>query len=522
MAIAGLNKIPLTRFPGLQNGQGSVFNDLIASHMKNKNATRFLQQAPSPRRISVWALAAAASAALLCPPLGFAASAPEANWPHWRGPLDTGVAPKGNPPAKWSETENVQWKVKLPGSGTATPIIWDNQVFIQTAIPNGKKPDAAKIKAERLASIQVMGAPAPGDAPPAGQPGRRRPGGPGGGGGMRSEKPSEPYQFVLMSLDRDTGKVLWQKVAREEVPHEGHHPDHGFSSHSPVTDGQNIYSYFGSRGLHCYDMQGNLKWEKDLGRMQTRNSFGEGSSPALFGKTIVVNWDHEGDDFIVAFNKDTGKELWRQPRSEDTTWATPLIVQHDGKAQVVTSATRKIRSYDLETGKLIWECGGMTANVIPSPVAGNDMVYPISGFRGNALLAIKLGRTGDLTDSDAIAWKRTKNTPYVPSPLLYGDRLYFFSNNSGILSCDDAKNGKTYFDAERVEALQGVYASPVGAGDKIYLLGRTGTSVVIKKSDQLEVIATNKLDEKFDASPAIAGKQLFLRGHQYLYSIAEK
>lgn len=339
---------------------------------------------------------------------------------------------------------------------------------------------------------------------------------------MRSEKPTEAYQFVLMSLDRQTGKQLWQKVAREEVPHEGHHPDHGFSSHSPVTDGQNIYAYFGSRGLHCYDLQGQLRWEKDLGRMQTRNSFGEGSSPALFGNTIVVNWDHEGDDFIVAFDKQTGKELWRQPRSEDTSWATPLIVQHQGKAQVITSATRKIRSYDLESGKLLWECGGMTANVIPTPVAGNDMVYPISGFRGNALLAIKLGRTGDLTDTDAIAWKRTKNTPYVPSPLLYGDRLYFFSNNSGILSCDDAKTGKTLFDAERVEALQGVYASPVGADNKIYLVGRTGTTVVIKKSDKLEVLSTNKLEEKFDASPAIAGKQLFLRGHQYLYCISVK
>ena len=383
--------------------------------------------------------------------------------------MDTGVAPQATPPTTWSESKNIQWKVKLPGSGTATPIIWNNQVFIQTAINAGKKADAARARWQLCAKPIHGSSRARRSSTPAvtRAPSARGPGGPGGGGGMRSEKPSEPYQFVLMSLDRDTGKVLWQKVAREEVPHEGHHPDHGFSSHSPVTDGQNIYSYFGSRGLHCYDMQGNLKWEKDLGRMQTRNAFGEGSSPALFGKIIVVNWDHEGDDFIVAFDKDTGKELWRQPRSEETSWATPLIVQHAGKAQVVTSATRKIRSYDLETGKLLWECGGMTANVIPSPVAGNDMVYPISGFRGNALLAIRLGRTGDLTDTDAIAWKRTKNTPYVPSPLLYGDRLYFFSNNSGIISCDDAKTGKTYFDAERLEALQGVYASPVGADNKV-------------------------------------------------------
>lgn len=465
-----------------------------------------------------WLLLTFTATGLLCASLAQAAPA-ENHWPHWRGPLDTGVAPNAKPPLKWSETENIQWKVKIPGSGTATPIIWENQVFIQTAIPAEKKTEPAKARLENLLSDQFMAQPAPGGATPEGRPGRRRP---GGGGGMRSEKPSDKHQFVLMSLDRETGKVLWQKTAREEVPHEGHHPDHGFSSHSPVTDGQNIYAYFGSRGLHCYDMKGNLKWEKDLGRMQTRNAFGEGSSPALHGKTIVVNWDHQGDDFVVALDKDSGKELWRQPRSEDTSWATPLVVEHGGKAQVITSATSKIRSYDLETGKLIWECGGMTANVIPSPVAAGDLVYLLSGFRGNALLAIRLGKTGDLTDSEAIVWKHNRSTPYVPSPLLYGDRLYFLSQNTGILSCYDAKTGKAHYEAERVEGLGGVYASPTGADDKVFLVGRTGTSVVLKNSDKLEVLSTNKLDEKFDASPAIVGKQLFLRGHQYLYCIAEK
>jgi outer membrane protein assembly factor BamB len=315
--------------------------------------------------------------------------------------------------------------------------------------------------------------------------------------------------------------MLWQKIAREEVPHEGHHADHGFSSHSPITDGTNVYAYFGSRGLHCYDLKGNLKWEKDLGRMQTKNGFGEGSSPALSGNTIVVNWDHQGDDFIVALDKQTGKELWRQPRDEETSWATPLMVAAAGGTQVVTSATKKIRSYDLASGKLLWECGGMSANVIPTPVAKDGLVYPISGFRSYALLAIRLDRAGDLTDTDAIVWKHTKSTPYVPSPLLYGERLYFFSSNSGIISCFDAKTGKALMDAERIEALPGVYASPVGAANRVYLVGRNGDSVVIKNADKLEVLSTNKLEEKFDASPAIAGNALFLRGHQYLYCIAE-
>lgn len=437
-----------------------------------------------------------------------ASSSVEENWPAWRGPLATGVSPTANPPTTWSETTNLKWKVKVPGSGTATPIVWGSQVFIQTAIPTGKKVEASSEKAST---------PSPAAEPPPGNPpGPRR-----GGGGMRAEKPNEFYQFVLLCLDRETGKTVWQKIAREEVPHEGHQADHGFASYSPVTDGQLVFAYFGSRGLHCYDLQGNLKWEKDFGRMQTKMSFGEGSSPALFGNTIVINWDHEGDDFIVALDKETGKELWRQPRDEDTSWATPLIVSHEGKPQVVTAATRKIRSYDLATGKQVWECGGLTPNAIPSPVAADGMVYIMSGFRGNALLAIRLGHTGDLTGTEAIAWSHHKSTPYVPSPLLYGDKLYFFAGNNGVLSCFDVKTGHALLDADRIEALPGIYASPVGASGRVYLVGRNGATVVIKHSGKLEVLATNRLEEKFDASPALAGKELFLRGHQYLYCIAE-
>ena len=339
---------------------------------------------------------------------------------------------------------------------------------------------------------------------------------------MRSEKPTEAYQFVILCVDRDSGKIQWQKVAREEVPHEGHHRDHGFASASPVTDGEHVYAYFGSRGLYCYDLDGNLKWEKDFGDMQTRSGFGEGSSPALHGNTLVITWDHEGDDFVVALDKRTGKELWRKSRNEPTSWATPLIVEHEGKPQAVVNATERIRSYDLATGDVIWEAGGMTTNVIPTPVTGFGMVYALSGFRGASLQAIKLGRTGDLTDTDAIAWQHNKATPYVPSPLLSGDRLYFYSGNNGILSCFDAKTGKGHYQAQRIaDLLGGVYASPIAANGRVYLVGRDGKTVVIKDAEQLQVLATNKLEDKFDASGAIAGKELFLRGHQYLYCISE-
>jgi outer membrane protein assembly factor BamB len=283
-----------------------------------------------------------------------------------------------------------------------------------------------------------------------------------------------------------------------------------------------VLAWFGSRGLHCHDLKGALKWKKDFGQLRTKNGFGEGNSPALFGDTVVINWDHEGEDFILALDKETGKERWRQSRDEDTTWTTPFILRHEGTTQIVTPATRKTRSYDLATGKLLWECAGLGSNVIPAPVAGHGMVFVMSGHERKKLLAIRLGRTGDLTGTDAIAWSLDKSTPYVPSPLLYGDNLYFFSGRDGRFSCFDAKSGRPHYEAVTLEGLQGVYASPVVAGGRVYLVGRNGAVTVINHSSKLEVLATNRLEEKFDASPAVAGKDLFLRGHESLYCIAQR
>ena len=455
-------------------------------------------------------------AALCLLPL-IACAAGDQNWPAWRGPLHNGVSPNGDPPIEWSETKNVKWKVKVPGRGSSTPIIWDNQVFLHTAIPTGKKIESPAAKPE-------TGGPAAGALAQAPDGGAQRPPGRGGrGGGMRSQQPTEVMRFELISFDRKTGAILWQKTLREELPHEGHHGDHGFASYSPVTDGQHLFSYWGSRGLHSVDLKGNVKWQKELGKMQTKNNFGEGTSPALHQNTVVALFDHEGPDFIAAFDKNSGKELWRTPREEETTWSTPLVVNVNGRPQVVVSATRKIRSYDLATGKQIWECAGMTANSIPSPVTTDGMLYAISGFRGSALLAIKLADAkGDITDTAAIAWKHNKSTPYVPSPLLYGDNLFFLAGNNAMLSCFDAKTGKALIEAERIDDLQGVYASPVGAKDRVYLVGRNGAAKVIKNSGKLEVLASNRLDDRIDSSPAISGKDLFLRGHEYLYCLAEK
>jgi outer membrane protein assembly factor BamB len=451
-----------------------------------------------------------------------ASPAPNENWPEWRGPLQNGVAPLANPPATWSETNNVKWKVKIPGTGLATPIIWDNRIFIQTAIPTGKKVEA---KPAEAGEQPPAARPEPGSEPPRKGPGKADgPGGRKGRGGFGGgPKPTEFYQFAVLCLDRQTGKVLWQKVAREEVPHEGYRQNEGsFASSSGLTDGKHVFAYFGSRGLYCYDLDGKPQWDQDLGKMRMAMGFGEGSSPALYRDTLIVNRDNEDNSFIIALDKNTGKTLWKKPREERTSWSTPLIIERDGKAQAVVAATGKIRSYDVASGDVLWECGGLTRNVIPCPVADASTVYCMSGFQGNALLAIRLGRTGDLTGSDAIAWTHKKSTPYVPSPLLYGDKLYFFANNNGILSCLNTKSGEPLINAERLEELSGVYASPLGAAGRVYLAGRNGVTVVLKQSDKLEVLATNRLDDKFDASPVAVGKELFLRGREHLYCVTEK
>jgi outer membrane protein assembly factor BamB len=426
------------------------------------------------------------------------------NWPQWRGPLCNGVSPTGHPPTEWSEEKNIKWKIKVPGTGSATPIVWGDKVFIETAVPTGNKPESQDEAKD--------------DSPSRG-------GGPGRGGGRGGfgQKPTEVYQWVFLCLDRQTGQELWKKVVREEVPHEGVMPNEGnYAACSPVTDGEHVYAFFGSRGLYCFDMNGNQKWDKDFGKMRIKLTFGEGSSPALCDNKLIVNWDHEGDSFIAAFDKRTGDELWRTPRNEKTTWGTPLVVSYQGQTQVIVPSSGKIRSYDLADGKPIWECGGLTANSIPSPVEADGVVYLTTGYQGPVMLAIQLGHTGDLTGTDAIAWKYDKDTPYVSSPLLYDGKLYFFKVFTNVMTCLDAKTGSPVYPTQRIEGVGDVYASPVGANGRVYLVSRNGTSVVISNGNKLEILATNKLDDRFDASPAIAGNELFLRGKENIYCISEK
>ena len=249
--------------------------------------------------------------------------------------------------------------------------------------------------------------------PQAERPGRG-PGQAGSGEGQRRQRrqrriwgwqpASVEHSFQTLCLDKETGDTLWVREGMAVIPHEGHHPTNSYSSGSAVTDGQHVVSFFGSRGLFVYDMEGNLAWKKDLGDMSTRNGFGEGASPVLHGQTLVVPWDTEQESYLVAFDKRDGSELWRQNRDERTGWSTPYIVQHDGTIEVVVNASNKVRSYNLADGSLLWECAGQTVNAIPSVVADDRHLYAVSGYRGNAAMAIQLGKRGDLSGSDAITW----------------------------------------------------------------------------------------------------------------------
>jgi outer membrane protein assembly factor BamB len=412
-------------------------------------------------------------------------------WPQWRGPLATGAAPHARPPVEWSETKNVRWKVEVPGRGVSSPIVWRDLVIVTAAVPIAKA--------------------LPRPSPPPPREGFAHP---------AVSLPGSAQAFEVLAYGRADGKLRWRRAVREEFPHEGTHKDGTFASASAATDGERVYAFFGSRGLYALDMDGRVVWEKDLGDMTVKLGFGEGASPALHGDRLVLTWDHEGESFLVAFDARTGRELWRTPRAEKTTWATPLVVVQ-GKPQVVTAASNRVRAYDLQDGALVWEAPGLTPNAIPTPVHGDGLLYLTSGFRGNALMAVKVAEAkGDLGAGPAIAWRYDQDTPYVPSPLLYAGGLYFLKGNSGILTRLDARTGEKQF-TERVATLQNVYASPVAADGRVYVVDRDGATAVLKAGPALQVLAVNTLEDGFDASPAVVDGELYLRGRRHLYAIAE-
>lgn len=406
------------------------------------------------------------------------------NWHQWRGPFGSGEAPpSAKPPVNWDSSKNIAWVADLPGKGSATPVVWDNQIFVLSAEETDRKGEASVPKNP--------------DA--------------------KTNPPGVYYRFIVSCFDRDTGNTVWQKLATEEVPHEGTHPTHTYAAGSPTTDGKRVYASFGSRGIFAYTLQGELVWKKDLGDMRTRYGWGESVIPALAGDLLIVNWDQEENSFIVAMDARTGEERWRKDRpGEVTSWNTPLITTFGERTLAIVNGTGKARAYDVANGDVVWECGGQTINAIPSPVRFGDLVVCMSGYRSAAAFAIPLGATGDLTNSRSLLWTHHQGTPYVPSPTVTGNRLCFTGGNNDILTVLDLQNGNAIVERLRL-GIGNTYASPLAADGKVYFLGREGTAVVIGENG--EVLSKNLIADTFDASPVAVGKQLLLRSRTKLYSI---
>lgn len=405
-------------------------------------------------------------------------------WPQWRGPLGTGVAVKGNPPVEFSETKNLKWKTEIPGKGHATPIVWGDKIIVQTAVATDQK---GNLKDEK-----------------AGNP-------------MSPNSTEFIHDFKVICVDRNTGKIDWETTVISEVPLENTHELGSWASNSPCTDGEHIYAYFGSRGLYSLDFDGNILWKRDFGQMEKKMAFGEGASPYLYKDRIFILWDHEKDSWLFCIDKNTGEELWKVSRDEKTSWSTPVVAEVNGKAQVITAASQATRSYDVETGELVWSGTGLTGNVIPVPMVENGILYVMSGFRGSALQAISLSKAkGDITGTDAVIWEYNQDTPYTPCAVLMDGKLYFLRVNNGFLSCLKAKDGTVVYSKEKVKGISTLFSSPTGVADRLYIPAEN-ICVVIKAGEKFEILASNKLNDNFHAAPVIVGDQLILRGFHSLY-----
>lgn len=425
-----------------------------------------------------------AFAPLLCPATDID------GWAKWRGPKDDGMA-RGDAPTEWSDSKNIAWKTKIPGRGMSSPIVWGDRIFITSAI---------------------SGPPVTPTPAAAGE--RPRRGGPGGGA------KGVEHKFMLYCMDRKSGKIIWEQLANTAAPHERFHFRYGsYASNTPVTDGKTVYAFFGSFGLFAYDLDGKLLWKKSFDPMRMRNEFGEGVPLVLHEDRLLVKLDSEVNSFMVVLDKKSGKELWRVDRGETSSWSPPLVVTVKGKKQIITSATNKTRAYDYDSGKMIWECAGLGANVIPALVVYGDMVVVMSGFRDPNLQAIQLGREGDLTGTDAILWQNQRGNSYTPSPVLHNG-LYYFVSDNGQLSCVDVKTGKAHYQQQRLGKPYNFKASPVGANGKLYLSTEEGDVIVVKMGEKFEILATNTLENaSFIATPAIVDSSIYLRSQDTLYAV---
>jgi len=419
----------------------------------------------------------------------------EDNWPQFRG-NQAGVAEGNGCPQSWSATTNVVWKTEIPGSGWSSPIVWGEKIFLTSVIREGQPEKPIK-------GLYF--------------------------GGDRLTPPKDVHRWMVYCIDWATGKVLWEREAHKGVPESPHHVKNTYASETPITDGERVFAYFGNVGLFCYDMDGKELWSHKLGAFPTFFGWGTAASPVLHKDRIYVLVDNEKQSYLVAFDKTTGKEVWRVDRDEKSNWATPFVWENPQRTEIVTCGKKKVRSYDLH-GKLLWEIGGMSSIVIPTPFAKGDLLYVSSGYVMDPvrpIYAIRPGATGDITLKDGatsnafVVWYHKQAGPYNPSPLVYGDYLYVLYDR-GLLSCFDARTGKEVYTKERIDPKANAFtASPWACDGKIFCLSEDGDTFVIKAGPKYELLGKNSLEEMCMATPAVARKSVILRTLTKLYRIQD-
>ena len=403
------------------------------------------------------------------------------DWPGWRGPTANGISTETGIPNTWSPTRNIAWKTPLPGRGRSSPIVWGDRIFL-TAELDGDVIPGAKAPIHFLRGEQFLH--------------------PDSQGADRS------HQLVVLSLDRKTGKILWQKSAYSGKVFDNRHKAGSYAAPTPLTDGRNIYAYFGSEGLYAFDYDGKLLWKFDPGPIKTIG-MGPGTSPVMDADRVFLQCDtgEENKSYVVALDKKTGKTLWRVERPVNLTWSTPLFF--DGA--LVTAATEKVIAYDPKTGKQLWEAPGVKGNSVPSPVSGDGVVVVSAGYPEKFASAFGPGGKP--------LWSYAKGTAYVPSPIFYGAYVYLITDK-GLLTCIDSKTGEVKYEGKRPPVPATFAGSPVAYDGKILITSEDGDSFVIKAGPEHIVLHSNSIGEPVLSSPALSNGMLFLRGKDHLFAIA--
>jgi outer membrane protein assembly factor BamB len=420
---------------------------------------------------------------------GYGSALAQTNWPAFRGGAAAGTSAEKGLPDTWSTTQNVVWKAEVPGRGWSSPIVWGDRIFITSFI------------SETRAPVPNMGHYLQQIKPPTGT-----------------------CRWTVYCFDFKTGKMLWEKVAQEGPQSIERHIKNSYASETPVTDGKQLYAYFGNVGVFCYNLDGKELWSKKWPAATTSHNWGTGSSPALYKERLIIQNDNEEKSFLVALDTRTGNELWRVERKEGTIWATPFIWEHEQRTEIVTSG-KVIRSYDLD-GKQLWQMGGMTSPlIIPTPFARHNLLYVGAGYSGTKpVFAIRPGASGDISlgaaeSSDQVAWMRKGASTYHPSPVVWGDYFYNMDDHGGLFTCLDARTGKPIYERRRIG---GFYTASLWAyEDKIFALQEDGTTVALQAGPDLKVLRKNSLDEFTMATPAIARKSLIVRTLTKLYRIEQ-